>query len=62
MKIVVLVSILFLSLFQAQLEAQDLQNERIRSISSRKRSIYLDRGIFHNGSTTNSNDAQRSAV
>jgi hypothetical protein len=44
--------VLFLFIFQADLEAQDLQNERIRSISSRKRSIYLDRGIFHNGSVT----------
>lgn len=30
--------------------SQDLQNERIRALSGRKRSIYLDRGIFHNGS------------
>jgi len=54
MKIIVLLSIFLLSIFHVQLEAQDLQNERIRSISSRKRSIYLDRGIFHNGSSTNS--------
>lgn len=36
-------------LLSSQVSAQDLQNERIRSISSRKRSIYLDSGIFHNG-------------
>lgn len=42
----------FLTLFilASTVVAQDLQNERIRSISARKRSIYLDRGIFHNGS------------
>ncbi len=29
--------------------AQDLLSERIRRISSRKKSVYLDSGIFHNG-------------
>jgi len=31
------------------LPAQDLLGERIRKITGRKRSIFLNRGIFHNG-------------
>lgn len=30
-------------------QAQNLLDERIRRVSPRKRSIYLDSGIFHNG-------------
>lgn len=32
------------------LHSQDLQSERIRTIGDRKRSIYLESGIIHNGS------------
>jgi len=39
-----------LTLFCAEsINAQNLLSERIRRLSSRKRSIYLDAGIFHNG-------------
>lgn len=41
--------ICLLSLFVTSLQAQNLLDERIRRISSRKRSVYLDSGIFHNG-------------
>ncbi len=43
--------ILCLTIFfcHESLFAQNLQSERIRRLSSRKRSIYLDSGIFHNG-------------
>lgn len=37
-------------LFSFSSLAQDLLNERIRSVSARKKSIYFDSGIFHNGS------------
>jgi len=40
---------LVLSILSTSLFAQDLLGERIRRITSRKKSIYLDRGIFHNG-------------
>lgn len=40
--------LIFFSLSES-LQAQDLLGERIRRITSRKKSIYLDRGIFHNG-------------
>ncbi|MCP4913890.1 MAG: hypothetical protein GY909_12325 [Oligoflexia bacterium] len=36
-------------LFSANLFAQNLLDERIRRIAPRKRSIFLERGIFHNG-------------
>ncbi|MAF76866.1 MAG: hypothetical protein CME63_00570 [Halobacteriovoraceae bacterium] len=40
----------FVGLFLSDsVSAQNLLQERIRRISSRKRSIYLDTGIFHNG-------------
>lgn len=44
-----LLSILILSTLTAQAFGQDLLGERIRRITSRKKSIYLDKGIFHNG-------------
>jgi len=34
--------------------AQDLLSERIRKLSGRKKSIYFDKGIFHNGNTSSS--------
>ena len=34
--------------------AQDLRNERIRKIDGRKKSVFLNRGIFHNGDVKNS--------
>ena len=39
------------SLF-SQLYGQDLFSERIRKISLDKRSVFLDNGIFHNGSSS----------
>lgn len=39
--------------FSSSLFAQDLLGERIRRITSRKKSIYLDKGIFHNGGPNN---------
>jgi hypothetical protein len=41
----VLIQIVFLT----NLSAQDLMKERIRKLSSNKTSIYIERGIFHNG-------------
>lgn len=46
-------SLFFLILMQAicatKIEAQDLTKERIRKLSSNKTSIYIEKGIFHNG-------------
>lgn len=45
-------SLLFLILMQIvvpALSAQDLMKERIRKLSSNKTSIYIEKGIFHNG-------------
>lgn len=42
-------SILILSLFSHAAFSQDLMSERIRQISGKKRSVYFDSGIFHNG-------------
>jgi hypothetical protein len=45
-------SLIFLILMQlvfATLSAQDLMKERIRKLSSNKTSIYIEKGIFHNG-------------
>ncbi len=41
--------VLLAILLTSSVSAQNLLQERIRRISSRKRSIYLDTGIFHNG-------------
>jgi hypothetical protein len=41
-----------ISLFSFHLSAQDLMVERIRKISGTKKSLYFDKGIFHNGSPT----------
>lgn len=35
--------------FVTNLSAQDLLKERIRKLSSNKTSIYIEKGIFHNG-------------
>lgn len=40
---------LTLAIFAFNAVGQDLLGERIRRITSRKKSIYLDKGIFHNG-------------
>lgn len=44
--LIILVSTLF---FSGQIFAQDLMSERIRKITGRKKSIYFNKGIFHNG-------------
>jgi hypothetical protein len=47
--------VLFLTIFCLKssmigdLQAQDLLKERIRKLSSNKTSIYIEKGIFHNG-------------
>ena len=33
------------------LQAQDLLKERIRKLSGNKTSVYIDKGIFHNGAS-----------
>ena len=43
------IGILVLSIFSFEVFGQDLLGERIRRVTSRKKSIYLDKGIFHNG-------------
>jgi hypothetical protein len=46
-----LIGYLLLLSFAFSLHAQDLMNSRIRKISDRKRSIYIDQGIFHSGNS-----------
>ena len=41
--------ILVQSVFSFNLSAQDLMKERIRKLSNNKTSIYIEKGIFHNG-------------
>jgi len=43
----VLISLLIM--FSSLSHSQDLMKERIRKLSGRKKSIFLDSGIFHNG-------------
>ena len=45
--ILLLISTLFV--FSQQVFGQDLLKERIRKLSSNKTSIYIEKGIFHNG-------------
>lgn len=57
MKTVTLILTFIISITSISLTyGQDLQSERIRSMSSRKRSIYLESGIFHNGSESLSSE------
>jgi hypothetical protein len=42
---------LLIGLFTQMATSQDLLGERIRKITSRKKAIFLDRGIFHNSAT-----------
>jgi hypothetical protein len=44
--LIVICVLVFLNSFS---QAQNLHDEKIRKITSRKRSIYFDKGIFHNG-------------
>ena len=48
----IIITLMLLSIGFNQVSAQDLLGERIRRITSRKKSIYLDKGIFHNGGPT----------
>jgi hypothetical protein len=41
--------VILISLISTQIFAQDLMKERIRKLSSNKTSIYVEKGIFHNG-------------
>lgn len=45
---------LFTLILSSSVFSQDLLSERIRKLSGRKKSIYFDKGIFHNGSTSSS--------
>ena len=47
MKITKLLLVVFTLVVTTESYAQDLLSERIWKISSRKRSIFLDRGVFH---------------
>ena len=49
MKFSLLFLLLVQSIFVSNLSAQDLMKERIRKLSSNKTSIYIEKGIFHNG-------------
>lgn len=49
MKFVQFFLILMQMFFVSNLSAQDLMKERIRKLSSNKTSIYIEKGIFHNG-------------
>lgn len=46
-------NLIFLTLAPSLSIAQDLNKERIRKLLSSKASIYLERGIFHNGPIKN---------
>ncbi|MCO4793595.1 MAG: hypothetical protein KC493_07780 [Bacteriovoracaceae bacterium] len=48
------IAILITTFIFQPLFAQDLLSERIRKLTGRKKSIYFDKGIFHNGSTSSS--------
>lgn len=47
-----LIAILITTFISQPLFAQDLLSERIRKLTDRKKSIYFDKGIFHNGSNS----------
>jgi len=47
MKIILICSLFF----SLSVNSQDLFKQRIRKLSTRKKAIYLDSGIFHNGAT-----------
>ena len=49
MKFFLFILIIFQSILFSTLSAQDLTKERIRKLSSNKTSIYIEKGIFHNG-------------
>jgi hypothetical protein len=54
MKLFNLVLFFILATQAVSISAQNLMEERIRRVSTKKKSIYLDRGIFHNGGPKNS--------
>lgn len=49
MKFTLFFLIIIPSVIAFNLSAQDLMKERIRKLSSNKTSIYIEKGIFHNG-------------
>lgn len=49
MKFSLFFTLLLQMIFASNLSAQDLMKERIRKLSSNKTSIYIEKGIFHNG-------------
>ncbi len=49
MKFSLFIFVIFQVFFYSNLSAQDLLKERIRKLSSNKTSIYIEKGIFHNG-------------
>jgi hypothetical protein len=46
LKSIIFIFLVFMSTF---VSSQDLLEERVRKISSKKKSVFLDKGIFHNG-------------
>lgn len=49
MKFSLFFTLLMQVVFAGNLSAQDLMKERIRKLNSNKTSIYIEKGIFHNG-------------
>ena len=49
MKFTVFFVFILQSIWVLNLSAQDLMKERIRKLSNNKTSIYIEKGIFHNG-------------
>lgn len=49
MKFTLFFLFLMQSVFMTKIGAQDLMKERIRKLNSNKTSIYIEKGIFHNG-------------
>ena len=49
MKFSFLIFVIVQTLLTSNLFAQDLLKERIRKLSSNKTSVYIEKGIFHNG-------------
>jgi hypothetical protein len=49
MKFTLFFILLFQTILVSYSEAQDLVKERIRKLSNNKTSVYIEKGIFHNG-------------
>lgn len=49
MKFTLIFNLIIVFVFTSNLFAQDLLKERIRKLSGNKTSVYIEKGIFHNG-------------